>query len=66
MGYLPPPVWSTPDGFSGWIMRLAAQEVLKGQGAILRDVMAVPATAAGQLKLLQNAPPKGPNSSFFS
>ncbi|PKU44273.1 hypothetical protein llap_5422 [Limosa lapponica baueri] len=61
-GYLPPPPWSTPDGFSGWTMRLAARDVLKGQGAIPQDMMAVPATAAGKLKLLQNAAPGGPKN----
>lgn len=61
-GYLPPPPWSTPDGFSGWTMRLAAWDVLKGQGAIPQDMMAVPATASGKLKLLQNASPGGPKN----
>ncbi|CAN0151449.1 unnamed protein product [Bubo scandiacus] len=61
-GYLPPPPWSTPDGFSGWMMRLAARDVLKAQGVIPQDMMAVPATAAGKLKLLQNAAPGGPKN----
>lgn len=30
-GCLPPPPSSTLDGFSGWTMRLTAQDVLKGQ-----------------------------------
>lgn len=61
-GYLPPPPWSTPVGFSRWTMRLAARDVLKGQGAIPQDMMAMPATAAGKLKLLQNAAPGGPKN----
>ena len=61
-GYLPPPPWSTPAGFSGWAMRLAARDVLKGQGDIPQDMMAVPATAAGKLKLLRNAAPGGPKN----
>lgn len=61
-GYLPPPPWSTPNGFSGWTMRLAAWDVLKGQGDIPQDMMAVPATAAGKLKLLRNAAPGGPKN----
>ena len=54
--------WNLVDKLSKRAVRLAAQDVLNGEGAVAQGMMSMMATVGGETKVLQSAAPGGPKS----